>query len=262
MDPVPTIRLLSLDFDGTLLDYPPEGAILHAEAIDLLNELGDRGVQWCVNSGRSFSDQFAIVEASRAAGLRNLPNALLCMESLIYEREGGTIRALEPWNSEMTATLRDLQEQVSLRIGPRVDAIRDRYTDDIYLNELYSAFNVPDVNDLPLALERELKEWLDGVPGAHVTRNGCWVAVISTRAGKGNVLTAFGRRAGFTREEILAVGDHMNDLPMLDGKHAAYVGCPGNAVFEVKDAVRGAGGLVASEHGPLGTVEVIRAFCG
>ena len=256
------IRLLSLDFDGTLLAYPPAGPVLDAPVIELLNELAERGVGWCANSGRSFGDQLAIMTASREAGLRNLPCGLLCMESLIYEWADGSLRGLEPWNSEMTANLRELQRQVSERIAPRIDHIRERYTDDVYLNELYSAFNVPDVNDLPRALERDVQTWLEGVPDAMITRNGPWVAVISERAGKGNVLSAFGARVGVSREEILAVGDHMNDIPMLNGGHAAYVGCPGNAVFEVKDVVRAAGGVVADAHGPAGTVEVIRAYLG
>ena len=61
---------------------------------------------------------------------------------------------------------------------------------------------------------------------------------------------------------IFAVGDHQNDLPMLDGTHARHVACPGNAIDPVKRAVRAAGGYVAREPYSAGVIEALRFYCG
>jgi hydroxymethylpyrimidine pyrophosphatase-like HAD family hydrolase len=93
-----------------------------------------------------------------------------------------------------------------------------------------------------------------------VTRNDCCFNILPYITGKGNTLLSYARYAGLHREEILAVGDHLNDLSMLDGSSAGRVGCPSDAVPEVRDAVRRAGGGVASQPGPLGTVAIIRRY--
>ena len=36
--------------------------------------------------------------------------------------------------------------------------------------------------------------------------------------------------ANLTREQIFAVGDESNDLPMLDGTHAHHVACPSTSI--------------------------------
>ncbi len=254
------IRLLSLDFDGTILDYPDDGPVLHPEIIGILNELALRGIAWVANSGRSLDELKQIVEASARCGLEHLPQAFLCLECLIYECTGNVFRSAEPWNSEMIEILRGLHKRVRVVLEPHLDEIRERFTSEIYMAELYAAFNLCEPEILPAALSDQLRIWLRGVEGAALTRNGTWVAVHSSRAGKGSILRAYAARAGFDYDEILAVGDHFNDITMLDGTAAGYVGCPGDAIGEVKDAVLAAGGHIAESEGPLGAAEVLRRF--
>ena len=66
--------------------------------------------------------------------------------------------------------------------------------------------------------------------------------------------------SGSDREEIFAAGDHFNDLPMLDGRHARWVACPGNAVEEVQTPVRAAQGYVASRECSEGVLEALHHF--
>jgi hydroxymethylpyrimidine pyrophosphatase-like HAD family hydrolase len=54
---------------------------------------------------------------------------------------------------------------------------------------------------------------------------------------------------------ILAAGDHFNDLPMLDGRFAAYPCCPSNAIPQVRDTVLAAGGHIASQPAANGVAE-------
>ena len=44
---------------------------------------------------------------------------------------------------------------------------------------------------------------------------------------------------------MLAAGDHLNDLPMMDTKHARCLVSPANAIPLVKDVVKRQGGFVS-----------------
>ena len=218
------IRLVSLDFDGTILTYPESGPVLHEAVVDALNELNFRGIAWVANSGRSLDELKKIVEASTLNGLEHLPQAFLCLESLIYECSGVVFRSVEPWNSEMIETLRELHTRVRAALAPHLDEIRERFTTEIFLAEFYTTFNIPDSEEKLNALFGQLRKWLRDVKGASFTRSDTWCAVHSSRAGKGAVLRAFAARTGFEFDEILAIGDHFNDLTMLDGTAAGHVG--------------------------------------
>ena len=254
-------RLVCLDFDGTIMVYDEAGGHFHVGVIDLLNRLADAGIAWCTNSGRDQYDQLEVLKRCRAKGLTAMPVALMCSESVIYERVDTGYVSFEPWNTRVQDDLRRLHREVQSLLDPRMESIVSRYGScPYYIGENYTAFNVLADPDLPMALHRELEDLLKPVQGCVVTRNGGWVAIITEQAGKGNVLREYMTRRGFAPNEVLAVGDQYNDLSMLDGSAAALVGCPGDAIVDVVDVVRNAGGIVAESPGPEGTLEVIRAY--
>ena len=67
-------------------------------------------------------------------------------------------------------------------------------------------------------------------------------------------------RLGVTREHVFAAGDHLNDLPMLDGKFAACVAAPDNAVPEVKETVRRQRGYVSHQPWGHGVARALEFF--
>jgi hydroxymethylpyrimidine pyrophosphatase-like HAD family hydrolase len=62
-------------------------------------------------------------------------------------------------------------------------------------------------------------------------------------------------------EDVLAAGDHYNDLAMLDGTYAKNTACPGNAIEPVKELVRRTQGYVAGKCWADGVAEAL-AFYG
>jgi hydroxymethylpyrimidine pyrophosphatase-like HAD family hydrolase len=72
---------------------------------------------------------------------------------------------------------------------------------------------------------------------------------------KGACLEAIGNGLGVPSAQIMVVGDHLNDLPMLERRYARHLACPGNAVDEVKERVRAEGGYVSTASVAAGTVE-------
>ena len=259
-----SIRLIALDFDGTIMVYedPPSGHF-HPDVIALLNELETRGIDWCTNSGRDLKDQSQVIELAVSRGLRHKPVALICSESMVYERNNGSFHPLEPWNSTVQRDLVQFHRIVQERLQPLMTGLTRRHgIFPSYVGEHFTAFAVPDRDGIPELFHAELWELLRDIPKVMLTRNGGWVAVLTEDLGNGNALRQFSLAHGYKPEEILAIGDQFNDLNLLDGLAAKHVGCPANSIREVVETVRKAGGHVSVLEGPAGTMDVIRRFLG
>lgn len=257
---VPDIRLISLDFDGTILAYDDPCGVFHSEVIATLNGLEGTGVRWCGNSGREFQDQLGVLERSHRRGLTFFPDALICLESLIYLRQGRDYSAHASWNERAMECSYACHARVQERLSLRLDYIRREYRPlQTVVAEACTAFLLRESDELTEGLHRELERVLSGIEDIMITRSGGWVSVMPSMLGKGNALLAYARHAGLSSQNILAVGDHHNDLPMLGTGAAGHVGCPADAIPEVREAVQRAGGMVAGRPGPAGTVEVLRA---
>ncbi len=264
MDPevsASSVRLISLDFDGTILVYDDPAGVFHPAVIEVLNSLEEKGIRWCANSGRDMKDQIAVLERSRKRGLTYLPEALICSESLVFIRDGDQYEPLEPWNSMAHQDLRECHARVQKQLDGKLSYIQKTYQPiSTMIGDLFTAFFVHDRDHQPMRLFNDLQKFLHGLEGVFLTRNGGWVAVMHEALGKGHALKAYSRHIGLPSDHILAIGDQYNDLPMLILDVARHVGCPGDAIPEVRQAVRKAGGLVADLAGPLGTIEVIHAM--
>jgi len=97
-------------------------------------------------------------------------------------------------------------------------------------------------------------------PKFHYQRNTVYLRFCHTDYHKGAALAELSRLLEIPAADIFAAGDHYNDISMLDGRFARYPACPANAIPEVKDAVRSAGGHVASRNHGAGVHEALRSF--
>ena len=259
----PEIRLVCLDFDGTVMVYDGDPGYFHPEVIKFLNSLEIKGIRWCSNSGRDRSDQLRVLESCRARGLNHFPDALVCSESVVYVREGEDYHPLQPWNTEAFRWLEDLHVHVQARLEPVKAEIEERYKPKmIYIGDAFTAYLVDDVDGRPQQFAAELESLLAGVPNWMMTRNGGWVAVLHEQLGKGNALCAYAAHRGIAPEHILAIGDQYNDLNMLDGSAAGLVACPANSIPEVKLVVERKNGFIARRNAPEGTLDALRFFLG
>jgi hydroxymethylpyrimidine pyrophosphatase-like HAD family hydrolase len=98
------------------------------------------------------------------------------------------------------------------------------------------------------------------VPHFHYHRNTVYVRFCHAGYSKGSALGELQRLLGIPPGQTFAAGDHLNDIPMLDGKYARMTACPGNSVDDVKSVVRSAGGFVATGKCSSGVVEALKHF--
>ena len=252
------IRLLSTDFDGTLVNHDAKPAVI-PDLFLALRDLRNQGVQWAVNTGRSL--------AHLEDGLRREfrfpiePDFAIVEERDIYRRtRSGGWEPLGTWNqqaekdhAEMFHLAAPLLAEVLLFLErfQGAEAIYDRG----HFVGVVTQTNA-DMDRLCVFLD----QLRDKLRLFNYQRNTIYVRFCHYQYSKGSALAEVGRHLEIGAEHTMATGDHFNDLPMLDNRFAAVLACPGNSCDEVKFAVKAAGGYLANGHASAGIVEAMNHF--
>jgi hydroxymethylpyrimidine pyrophosphatase-like HAD family hydrolase len=245
-------RLLSTDFDGTLIAHGSDGRCSAAFAEVLMRHKRSGGV-WAINTGRSLWHAIEGVERFHAPVP---PDFLLTNEREIFHRAPEGLWVPEHgWNT--------LCHQRHLELFDRSRDLLRRIEE---FAARHPGINVVEENDGPCgvitsdeAVMAEFVGFLEsdaGVPGDFSwQRNTVYLRFSHADYHKGSSLGELCRLLGIGRAQVLAAGDHHNDISMLDGRYAGSPCCPSNAIPEVVETVRAAGGHTASLTAADGVAE-------
>ena len=255
------IRLLSTDFDGTLVAHGDD-PVLDTDCLEQIATLQQQGAFWAINTGRSVD----LLES----GLTDLefpihPDFILTSERDIFRRAANGTEKWEPfgdWNERVAREHAELFHSAEAVLAEVVDFV----THKTKARLLYHSAGLE-------GLVAENEEELDRVvqfidrartkqPKFHYQRNTVYLRFCHADYHKGAALAELSRLLEIPRDHIFAAGDHHNDISMLDGRFAAYPACPANAISEVKDAVKSAGGYVATKNHGAGVHEALAYFVG
>jgi HAD superfamily hydrolase (TIGR01484 family) len=254
----PLIKLLSIDFDGTLVSRVSE-PVLDMECMELIRELQNAGAIWAINTGRSV-DLLESGLADFAFPIR--PDFILTTERDVF-RPGRNEDKWEPfgdWNERCAREHAELFSSATSALGEIVDFVsRKTKARLIYEAERLEglvAENDEEMERIVEVIERAQAEH----PNLDYQRNTVYLRFCHADYHKGAALGELARLLEVPRQNIFASGDHHNDISMLDGKVAAMPSCPANAIAEVQDAVRNAGGYVAQKDHGAGVHEALRYF--
>ena len=273
-----SIRLVAVDIDGTLLDnrgqVPERNRSALAAAVGL-------GVEVALVTGRAHHFTHAIV-----ASLPRPLTLILSNGAVVKNAEGTTLLAYPLARATALAVLdltRAYREDASVlfdRGGPeqvvyeRTDwshPSRRAYYDR---NRAFIGVSFPLENALetdpiavsfngPVARMRDVAALLKSSPVArdvalaateYEARDFALLDVIAPGCSKGHTLAAWAGRRGVAREAIMAVGDNLNDVEMLE--HAGWPVVMGNAV----DGLRGRGWPVTGHNDEAGLADAIERF--
>lgn len=263
------IKLLSTDFDGTLIDatktlvssFPPKEQCDALLSLELEKTVAQGGL-WVINTGRPLDLLLMGLEDFKAPVT---PHYLITNERHIYRyHESGEVEALGDWN-ERCDKEHELLFKTSGLFFERLYQLIAEYGEEAAFLE--SASGIPEellVKDELLLdeISQRILE-LSGRPEqfffqrSHIHLHFCHGAY-----NKGSALSELSKFLAVAPEHILAIGDYHNDLTMLTGEVAKMVACPANAHDHVKQAVQKAGGHVSSYHSSRGSAEAIRIYSG
>lgn len=251
------IKLISTDFDGTLVNHnekPPVSPAL----FDLFLELRDKGVLWAINTGRAVHH---IVEGLEEFQFPLQPDFMLTSEREVFRRKanGRGWEDFGDWNERCIRA----HDELFLQAQPIMEEINN------FLKKDTNALTINDISGIGLVASSEnemerIAEFIDSIrprlPSFHYQRNTRYMRFCHSDYSKGAALGELGRLIGISKEEIFAIGDHYNDISMLNGRFARWVACPANSADAVKKIVSDAGGYVAINSCGRGVIEALKYF--
>ena len=250
------IKVLATDFDGTLyagFEKPPVPLCLQR----LIGGLQSRGAKWVINTGRDLPD---LLQALESAELVVNPDYLVVVEREIYRRNGGKYVEARTWNERCRRDHSQLFERITPDLSRVQQWVRTRFDARVYA-DAYSPFCLQArSNDDTDAIMEFLEEYCRSVTDLTVVRNDVYARFSHGAYNKGSALGEISRQLRIGPDEVLAAGDHWNDLPMLSQEFARWLVAPDNAIEAVKKRVRQQQGYVSGQPYGYGVARGVEFF--
>lgn len=250
------IQLISTDFDGTLFsefETPP----VPARLVDILGDLQRRGAKWVINTGRDMS---SLMETLARGHIPLHPDYLVLVEREIHVHRDSKYESLAEWNVACQRDHAELFRRIQPDLPGVYDWISSRFSATVYADAFSPFCLIAEDNADADVIHTYLNDYCQTVPGLVVVRNDVYARFSHVAYNKGTALAEIARRLGIEKSRVFAVGDHLNDLPMLMTQHAGMIACPDNAVPAVKAAVLSQNGYISPlAHGD-GVADALQRF--
>ena len=251
------LRLLSLDFDGTMVGPWRDGKAAVSEGlVSCLAALRKKGALLAINTGRTLALVDQAIELFPA-----IPDFALTTEREIFRWTADGWEPFSEWNQRCLQDHEELFIEAELLLA-EIEA----YIESERRARLHREFGR--VVGLIAHTDADMDRIVDylrlqcrRVANLSFQRNSIYLRFCHAVYDKGSVLKALQSRLGIHPNETFAAGDNFNDLPMLNPGVAQHLACPANSVEEVKTAVRNFGGYVADLAGGDGVAEALRRLC-
>lgn len=251
------MRLISTDFDGTLIGFDSDGRCSPAFAAVLEKHHRNGGI-WAINTGRSLEHAIEGLEKFRSPVS---PDFLLTLEREIYQCTGeGVWISHGDWNENCEKHHAQLFSEAGGIFTLIERLAREKEGITILYEEEVPAGLITATEELMDEVARILDGLVGELPKFGYQRNTVYLRFCHRDYHKGAALGELCRLEDVPAEEVLAAGDHFNDLSMLDGSYAKMTACPANAIDPVKKAVRESGGYIAKASWADGIAEAVRHF--
>lgn len=246
-----SLRIVCTDFDGTIAES--EARPISPIFFERLMAWRKRGqVYWIINTGRTYE---SLQEELHRRKVPFWPDWIVAMEREIWlVRDKRGVGWFE-WNRKCEL----MHTQLFDSVKPVWNLVQD------YIVNHTQAEVVEDAGS-PLGIIASCEEEADEISAFITPLLEPWPTLVAVRNSiyfrfshkfyhKGACLEAISSGLDVQPQQIFIVGDHLNDLPMMERRYGWHIACPGNAVDEVKQKVRAEGGYVATADVAEGTVE-------
>lgn len=253
------LQLLATDFDGTSVGFTPNESCVDALAL-ALEKINDDGILWSICTGRDF---LYLLEGLEYFNPPIQPHYIITSERYLYSRDKKKgWQAFADWNRQCDF----LHEELFKKNGLFFEEVKNlmlEYEEQItFLDDRYG---IPEtlltkeeglLNEIVLRLLSLPHSPRDfSFQRTHTHLRFCHIDF-----DKGRVVRELTRFLSLKSENVLAIGDHYNDLTMLNSCVASMLACPSNAHDEVKAAVQKTKGYISKNAAGKGTAEGIQFY--
>ena len=254
----PPIRLLATDFDGTLRHlhtWQEDAFAVFREQLGALRLHCQ--TRWAIVTGRHVEMLPVLRTELFLRGLT--PDFMVMEDARIYRRVGRHFLPFLFWNGAISWRRQRQLRRWKRRVLALVAETRVHYPDaqDLALDKVVDYWFRFATEAAAGTMEAKLNAEFASHPDFFVFRWGLEVCIVPSAGTKGEAVARLGRYLGIAPEQVLAIGDGQNDIPMLDGSCARQVGCVANAHPDVQAAVLRAGGHVAAGEAIVGVNEIV-----
>ncbi len=259
MEKLKNIKLIATDFDQTL--FLPEMPFPR-ETIESIEALHQLDVKFAIVSGRSSYEMELLLKSKDINWANPFPDFLICNEKFILDPYGNELsEKTEEWNQKVKSKVFKFDNIIYLAL----EIIEELKAKGIEI-ERYSASSEEGINiDFPSPkLAEQARELIIEITRGRLKNltlsgNLYTVSVVPEWPNKADTLKFLANEMlGISDEQVLAIGDHLNDIPMLNGSYGFVCATVDNAHPQVKSAVRKAGGIIAEKIGPAGVGEILK----
>lgn len=251
------LRLVCTDFDGTLADSDANTPVFAGFFDRLVKARKEGPVFWIINTGRTYE---SLHEELVRRNAPFWPDWTVVVEREIWlVRERRAIGWFE-WNRKCEL----LHSQLFASVKPVWKKIEDfvqKETNAKLVEEVASPLGIiASCEEEADFISNRIEPLLASYPTLSLVRNSIYFRFSHRLYNKGTCLEAISHGLNVQPYEIMVVGDHLNDLPMLERRYSRNQGCPSNAVEEVKAKVLRNNGYVSGKPTGQGVVDVWNHF--
>lgn len=281
------IKVIASDMDGTLLGDDHRVA---PETLAAVREACDAGIRFMINTGRNFPGAMAELKdtdlvcdyiVSSGAEVRNPRQEVVMTQPMSMELCREVYARIREFPISMVVctdgadyrigTLEEVEESIILELLLfHTDMSREEVCQTVLYRQMKERTkSVPDLEDLgragipvyklflfagDLEMLGKMKARLEENPDIAVASSfPTNLEITDVRAQKGPVLKAYIESLGYTMDEVMVLGDSLNDLSMLSMDFGATVAME-NGDPEVKRAAK----YITKSNTELGVAYVIR----
>lgn len=266
-DPIPDIRLIACDMDGTLLD---DYDAVHDDFWPLIDELHARGITFCPASGRQYynllerfepiADEVIFIAENGTYVVRDGAEISSdCLARDVARELIGVVRQLDAGPADVGAVLCGKRSAYIERSDPpflaevvkyyhRLQVVEDldAVDDDVLKVAVYDFQSSEEVSAPAFARFRDTHQVV--VSGQH------WLDVMDLHANKGSGIRHIQEALGITRDQTMVFGDFLNDLEMMDEATYSFAMANAHPVLAERARYRAPGN---TDNGVVRTIKAV-----
>lgn len=252
--------MIALDFDLTIYDHAkPEDTLQLQESMSILAE---HGIRIGLASGRGVEDLKKTLDEIGWQWASPFPAFVVGYEGEIYQSDGQHWSGAKAYNRDRRQTVEKANQWLvpcfeKLLIWAESARLELMHPISTSAGGVHVVFQNPEMAEVA---RRKLVTMLEDHPEIDVMRNHHILMAIPKSTSKGAALEHLAALENLAFEQVLCIGDNLNDWSMLCEDRGFCVATVANADEQIQTRVSQNGGYVSSQRISHGVVDIFNHY--